>query len=177
MNQLISEIRTRWECDDGALFEEFVSWNGTSTSFEDTKKNVLYAQEHPVVRLERYLVLENGVEIRLQIGETPYILEDRTGVLVVFNERPSKFSTPEFPWFFDYPNNAAIYNADGSLRFQLKSSYGIGTYIGIVHCADTPANSNALGVLVGTLGHDPEWLCLVDPNSPNLIPTGKWIRY
>jgi len=166
-----------WEFDDGLLFESFRRWDGTSTSFEDKKRNLLYAQKHVVVGFEQYLVLENGVEVRLPIHETPYILEDRTGVLVVFDEKPSKFSTPGFPWFFNCPNNAAIYNADGSLRFQLESSYGIGSYIGIVHHTATPENPNALGVLVGTLGHDPEWLYLVDPDNPKLISTGKWIRY
>lgn len=177
MTQLISEVRTKWEFDDGVLFEQFVSWDGTSTNFNDTKNNVLYAQEHVVVRFERYLVLENGVELRLPVSDMPYILEDRTGVLVLFDEKPSKFDTPEFPWFFNCPDNAAIYNADGSLRFQLQSSHGIGSYIGAVHRTATPENPNALGVLVGTLGHDPEWLYLVDPDSPKLIPTGKWIRY
>jgi len=177
VNQLISEIRAMWEFDDGLLFEGFRRWDGTSTSFEDTKRNLLYALEHVVVGFEQYLVLENGVEVRLPVHETAYILEDRTGVLVVFNEKPSKFSTPEFPWFFNCPNNAAIYNADGSLRFQLESTHGTGSYIGAVHDAATPENPNALGVLVGTLGHDPEWLCLVDPESPQLKPTGKWIRY
>jgi len=176
VSQLISEIRTKWEFDDGLLFESFCRWDGTSTSFEDTKKNMLYALEHPVVRFEQYLVLEHGVEVRLPISETPYFLEDRTGVLVVFNEEPSKFSTPEFPWFFNYPDNAAIYNADGSLRFQLRS-HGIGSYIGAVHHTTTPENPNALGVLVGSLGHDPEWVYLVDPDNPKLISTGKWVRY
>ncbi len=177
MSQLISEIRTMCEFDDGLLFESFRRWDGTSTSFEDTKRNLLYALEHVVVGFEQYLVLESGVEVRLPVHEAAYILEDRTGVLVVFNEKPSKFSTPEFPWFFNCPNNAAIYNADGSLRFQLESTQGTGSYIGAVHHTATPENPNALGVLVGTLGHDPEWLNLVDPDNPKLISTGKWIRY
>ncbi|MFJ2285192.1 hypothetical protein ACIOUF_02295 [Pseudomonas iridis] len=177
MNQLISEIRTKWEFDDGLLFEQFVRWDGACTSFDDTKNNMLYAQKHAVVRFERYLVFENGVELRFLVSEMPYILPDRTGVLVVFSEMPSKFGMSEFPWFFNYPNNAAIYNSDSSLRFQLKSAHGVGSYIGTVHYTAAPGNPNALGVLIGTVGHDPEWLYLVDPNNPDLIPTGKWIRY
>jgi hypothetical protein len=177
VSQLISEIRTKWEFDDGLLFEQFVSWDGACTSFEDTKNIMLYAQKHAVVRFERYLAFENGVELRIPVSEMPYILADRTGVLVVFNEVPSKFGMSEFPWFFNCPNNAAIYNSDCSLRFQLKSAHGVGSYIGAVHYTSTPANPKALGVLVGTVGHDPEWLYLVDPNSSELISTGKWIRY
>lgn len=45
MSLLISEIRTKWEFDDGLLFEQFVSWNGACTSFEDTKNIMLYAQK------------------------------------------------------------------------------------------------------------------------------------
>ena len=177
VNQLISEIRTKIEFNDGRLFEEFVRWDGVCTSFDDTKNSMLYAQKHAVVRFERYLVFEDGVELRIHVSEMPYILADRTGVLVVFNETLSKFGISEFPWFFNSPNNAAIYNSDGSLRFQLQSAHGVGSYIGAVHYTRTPVDPNALGVLVGSVGHDPEWLYLVDPDSPKLISTGKWIRY
>ncbi|WP_166217418.1 hypothetical protein [Pseudomonas atagonensis] len=177
MSQLISEIRTKWEFDDGLLFEQFVRWDGAGTSFDDKKNNILYAQKHSVVRFERYLVLEGGVELRIPVSNMPYILADRTGVLVVFDEAPSKFDIPEFPWFFNYPNNAAIYNSDSSLRFQIKNAHGVGSYIGAVQYTSMPENPNALGVLIGTVGHDPEWLYLVDPDAPLLIPTGRWVRY
>jgi len=177
VTQLISEVRTRWKLDDGVVFEEFVRWDGACTSFDEQKNNMLYKQKHVVISFERLLVLDGGFEISIPVHETPYLLSDRTGVLVVFEQEPSKFNCPEAPWFFDFPNNAAIYNADGSLRFQLHNPEGEGSYIGAVHYAAMPNHPDALGVLVGTVGHDPEWLYLVDCNSPEIISTGKWIRY
>lgn len=177
MSYLIDEVRTRWEFDSGLLFEQYVRWDGECTSFDETKKNMVYAQKHVVVSFKRVLVLDDGAEVVIPINETPHILPDRTGVLVVFNKVSPTSCSPEFPWFFNSPNNAAIYNADGSLRFQLQSAHGEGSYIGAVHYAPAPNHPDALGVLVGSVGHDPEWLYLVDPNNPKLIPTGKWIRY
>ncbi|MFJ2711178.1 hypothetical protein ACIOZM_09820 [Pseudomonas sp. NPDC087346] len=138
---------------------------------------MIYAQEHKVISVRQALVLDSGVEVDIPIHEPLNILPDRTGVLVVFNKVPSKFSRPQAPWFFAFPHNAAIYNADGSLRFQLHSREGESSYIGAIHCGAMPEHPEMLGVLIGTVGHDPEWLYLVDPGSPELIPTGKWIRY
>jgi hypothetical protein len=177
MIEMISEVRTRVEFDGGQLFERFVRWDGACTSFDELKKNMIYAQEHKVVSVRQVLVLNSGVEVSVPIHEALNMLPDRTGVLVVFDKEPSKFSSAEAPWFFDFPNNAAIYNADGTLRFQLHNPEGKGSYIGAVHSGAMPNHADTLGVLVGTVGHDPEWLYLVDCNSPELIHTGKWIRY
>ncbi|WP_445178645.1 hypothetical protein [Pseudomonas sp. McL0111] len=177
MSYLIDEVRTRWEFDSGLLLEQYVRWDGECTSFDETKKIMVYAQKHVVVSFKRVLVLDGGAEVVIPINETPHILPDRTGVLVVFNKVPSASCCPESPWFFNFPNNAAIYNGDGSLRFQLQSAHGKGSYIGAVHYAPEPNHPDALGVLVGSVDHNPEWLYLVDPNNSKLIPTGKWIRY
>ncbi|VVM41358.1 hypothetical protein [Pseudomonas fluorescens] len=177
MNDLISEVRTRGEFEDGQTFDEFVRWDGVSTSFEEQKRNMIYAQEHKVIGVRKALLLDSGVEVDVPINDPLNILPDRTGVLVVFGQTPSKFGGHKAPWFFGFPNNAAIYNADGSLRFQLDTHAGQGSYIGAIHGRVISDNPETLGVLVGTVGHDPEWLYLVDPSSPKLIPTGKWIRY
>ncbi|MFJ2711180.1 hypothetical protein ACIOZM_09830 [Pseudomonas sp. NPDC087346] len=177
MTALINKIITVLELENGVVFERFVRWDGVRTCFEDIKKYILCSGKYEVIKRRQYLVLDNGAEVEIPVHEVLNLLPDRTGVLVVFAEEPSKFNCPEFPWFFNFPNNAAIYNADGSLRFQLQSSHGEGSYIGAVHYAAMPNNPDALGVLVGSVGHDPEWLYLVGPNSLKLIPTGKWVRY
>lgn len=177
MKALINKVVTVIELDDGVVFERFVSWDGGSTSFDDIKKYILYSARHKVIKRRQCLVLDNGMEVDIPVLESLNILPDRTGVLVVFEKNPSKFSIPNAPWFFSYPDNAAIYDSDGSLRFQLHNTYGEDGYIGAVHSGAMPENPNALGVLIGAVGHDPEWLYLVDPNNPDLIPTGKWIRY
>jgi hypothetical protein len=42
-----------------------------------------------------------------------------------------------------------------------------------MHSGAIPEHPDKLGVLIGTVGHEPEWLYLVDPNSPEAIFTGK----
>lgn len=177
MNSLIACVRSEVTHADGTVFEEFYDWQGGRTDFEVEMEHLRYVKVSPVVKVVRFIVSEGGAAVQVSVAGTPCILPDRTGVLVVFDKEPSTFSCPEAPWFFDFPNNAAIYNADGSLRFQLRNPQGEGSYIGAVHSGAMPNHPDALGVLVGTVGHDPEWLYLVDCNSPKLICTGKWIRY
>ena len=177
MSSLIKEIKTIWEFEGGIVFEQFVRWDGARTSFEEIRKNMANAKGYVFKRLKRFLVLDNDTRIFIPVKEIPHILPDRTGVLVIFEEKPSKLNCSEEACFFECPNNAAIYNADGSLRFQLQSPYGIGSYIGAVHHTVLQDYPDSLGVLVGSIGHQPEWLCSIDSNSPKLIPTGKWIRY
>ncbi|MGF6668791.1 hypothetical protein [Pseudomonas monsensis] len=177
MKQLIKEVRTIWEFEGGAGFEQFVRWDGTRTSFDEIKKSMANTKNLALKGFKRLLILDDDVEISIPVEEIPHILSNRTGVLVIFEEKPTKLSCSIAPWFFECPNNAAIYNADGSLRFQLQSPYGIGSYIGAVHHSASQNYPESLGVLVGSLGHQPEWLCSIDPNSPKLIPTGKWVRY
>lgn len=177
MTALISKVVTALEMDDGVVFERFVSWDGARTSFDDVRKYILYSEKHSVINRRQFLVLEGGVEVDIPMLEALNILPDRTGFLVVFEKEPLRFSIPEVPWFFSYPDNAAVYNFNGSLRFQLHNTYGQGGYIGALHSGSMPDHPDKLGVLIGTVGHEPEWLYLVDPNSPQLISTGKWIRY
>jgi len=174
---LVSEVVTRREFGNGLVSEQFVRWDGASSSFDEIKQNIRYAQEHKVVSFRQKMVLESGAEIHIPILETLHILPDRSGVLVIFEKEPSRFSVPHAPWFFSFPNNAAIYNVDGKLRYQLFNPYGESSYIGAIHSGAMPDHPDTLGVLIGTVGHDPEWLYLVDPAGPTLIPTGKWIRY
>lgn len=177
MKRLVEEIRTKKITLDGKVFEDFFDWKGNMTELEVRKAQAAYFEIHPIVKVEKYIVLDGGQQVILPFVNIPKILPDRTGVLVVFEQHPSKFSCCEAPWFFDFPSNAAIYNADGSLRFQLHNPAGSDSYIGAVHTGAMPDHPDTLGVLVGTVGHDPEWLYLVDCNNPEIISTGKWIRY
>ncbi|MBK5374450.1 hypothetical protein JFT81_07375 [Pseudomonas sp. TH43] len=177
MKTLIDKVVTVVELDNGVVFERFDAWDGGGTSFEDIKQYIHDSKGRCVVRRRQYLVLDNGVEVDVSIQEVLNILPDRTGVFVVFEKEPYNFSGSENSWFFGYPSNAAIFNADGTLRFQMHNPYGENSYIGAIHSGAMPDHPDTLGVLIGTVGHEPEWLYLVDPNAPKLIPTGKWIRY
>ncbi len=119
MNSLVACVRSEVTHADGTVFEEFYDWQGGRTDFEVEMEHLRYVKVSPVVKVVRFIVSEGGAEVQFSVAGTPYILPDRTGILVVFDKEPSKFSCSEAPWFYSFPNNAAIYNADGSLRFQL----------------------------------------------------------
>jgi len=177
MIDLVAWIRNEVVHADGTIFESFYDWQGRRTDFEVEMAQVKYVRVSKVVEIRKYMVSDAGSEVLFSAAGIPCILPDRTGVLVVFNEEPSRFNSSEAPWYFGCPHNAAIFNVDGALRFQMHNPYGEGSYIGAIHSGAMPEHPNSLGVLVGAVGHDPEWLYLVDPDSPELISTGKWIRY
>ena len=153
----------------------------------------------PKVTLGAQMWLDDGEMIRLPFKSQASILPDRTGVLVWFES--GEYVNPDGTEVFPKPNNAAIYNADGSLRFQLRlpqGDYPTGR-IGGIHSGSVPSDDairsfltrygipldnmpesfdDMLGVVVAT-HHDsyPEWVYLVDPSSPELIPTGQWVRW
>lgn len=157
------------------------------------------ALPHPKIELGSEIWLESGEKTRLPFNALPWILPDRTGVLVLFD--PGEYVKPDGTDVFPKPNNAAIYNADGGLRFQLRlpeGHYRAGR-IGGIHSGGVPTDDairtfvkrlgihsesipdsfeGMLGVVVAA-GPDapPEWVYLVDPNSPELIPTGQWVRW
>jgi hypothetical protein len=73
--------------------------------------------QRPVPRLANILVLDDGTRVLMDTCARPKILRDRSGVIVISDESDSNHSLRHF----EAPNNAAIYNADGTLRFQLIS--------------------------------------------------------
>lgn len=137
------------------------------------------ALPHPATELGTEILLENGSEIRLPFNDLPWILPDRTGVLVLFE--PGKYTNSDGSDVFAEPNNAAIYNADGSLRFQLiiPDVATPGWRIGGIHSGTMPEKFNGmLGVVVATHPDAyPEWVYAVDPASPALIPVHQWVRW
>ena len=103
------------------------------------------------------------------------MLADRTGVVVIFDR--GTYTYPDGSDIFSKPNNAAIFNADGSLRFQLVLPHG--DRIAAMHGGAMPEKFDGmLGVLMATHPDSPpEWAFAVDPNSPQLIETRQWVRY
>lgn len=174
---LIKEVVVKVVYSDGLVFERCTDWQGGGADFDELRRHSVRLKQYPAIKVENFIVCESGERVFLPVYETLHILPDRTGVLVIFDRTPSKFCSGQAPWFFGYPHNAAIYNADGSLRFQLKNPAGESSYIGGVHTGAIPDKPNALGVLVGDVEHEPEWLYMVDFDNPELKKTGKWIRY
>lgn len=132
--------------------------------------------------LERKITYDDGSEYILPVTENIYILSDCKSFLIIYDKTTSKLSEKkENPWFFLTPNNAAIYNSDGSLKHQLiipedlikLNNYGQdGWYIHSTYTADF-LRLKGFGVMVTNDHHWPElFFCLYD-GSPNL----KWTGY
>lgn len=152
--------------------EAIVFVDGDSRSGDERWAEVK-ALPYPKTELGSEIWLENGERIRLPFNALPWILPDRTGVLVLFE--PGEYTHPDGTDVFPKPNNAAIFNADGSLRFQLRFPQGDHSgRIGGVHSGHV---NGMLSVVAGSTQGVPEWLYAVDPNNPELIPTGQWVRW
>ena len=87
---------------------------------------------------------------------------------------------PSYPWFFKYPNNAAIYNADGSLRFQIKLTDNLESSLYIESFAQESIEHPDKNSVTINSTTNPIYsfytLFAVDPDSPQLIETGQQIR-
>lgn len=132
--------------------------------------------------LQRKIIYDDGSEYILPITEIITVLNDRTGFIVIYDKKPSIFSSEStYPWFFEPPNNAAIYNADGSLRFQLiipNNIYNEHFYLlqgSSIAYPDFPCvilqsdkNPNTSGFYS---------LYAIEPHNPELIYTGASIKF
>lgn len=179
MKELIVSVKTEIHCSDGKVFvtlrkkDSIIDLEAWAIEREHT-------QIFPIVKIRQFLILNNGNEIALPIDEVLNLLPDQTGVLVVFNKEPSKFSeVKEEPYFFKQPHNAAIYNIDGSLRFRLKNPLGEGTFILGINGSSPIKYPECLGVLVKSLNEQTSFVSLfaLDCNSPNLTDAQQEIKY
>lgn len=121
------------------------------------------------------LELDTGARINLPTNEIAHILSDRTGVLVLFS---SKRILSEECIAYPAPDNAAIFNADGSLRFRLKNPHGEQGHFRAVTNNTAKDGSPALGVRACPKDWPVcESVYLVDGSTDDLsqqIP--KWVR-
>lgn len=132
----------------------------------------------PTKTIAQKLLLDNKAEVLLPFLDFAWILPDRTGALVLFKE--GEYTHPDGSDVFPKPNNAAIYNADGSLRFQLQLPAGaIADRIGGVHSGGMPEKfKDMMGVVIATHPESyPEWVYAVDPTQPELIDVHQWVRW
>lgn len=120
---LVKQIATLWEGADGSR-AHVVHQGGTLDADERWKK--VDALLHPAKRVCTFLIDQNGDERVFPFAELAWLLPDKTGVLVIFKQ--GSYTDTDGNDIFPTPNNAAIYNADGSLRCQ-------------VHFAGTPVMS------------------------------------
>lgn len=103
-------------------------------------------------------------------------MADRESFLIIYFDEPNKFSQEKtYPWFFDRPNNAAVYNSDGSLRHQLRWTDDLENkhdwYIHSTYYADFPS-LKGWGVMVTSDHYNPSLNFYLYDGTPNLIWTG-----
>ena len=173
---LIKEILIKSTCDDGRLFIE--------SSADQNKGSELYthlSKGHKVISSKYFIKLGDNQEIFIPVANIIELLPDRTGVVVIYKEHPSKFSeATSYPWFFKYPNNAAVYNADGSLRFQIELTDNLESSLYIESFAQESIEHPDKNSVTVNSTTNPIYsfytLFAVDPDSPQLIETGQQIR-
>ena len=172
MSSLVKQILVKWRVSDGRLFE--LIYEGEDEDlFNDHK--ILDPYPRPLAMVEVFLRLDDATKIVLPVDEIPHILPDRTGVLVIFDRnRPSA----EGLLYCPPPNNAAIFNADGSIRFQLQNPFGaVGSFRAALH--NRLANGVVeLGVRVCPSDYPAcETVYTVDGSTPDLIKQlPRWVR-
>jgi len=171
-NLLVKQTATVWQGADGATFDVIEDGSPLSAM---TLRAGLDDLVSPMQKIMSYMLLDDGSKVRLPFIEITCIIPDRTGIIAIFN--PGQYLKPDGTDFFSYPNNAAIFNADGRLRFQLECDYG--HRIAAFHSGSMkPQYKGMMGVLMATHADSPpEWVYAVDPTSPKLIRTGQWVRW
>ena len=172
MTSLIAQTGKRWQSVTGEVAEEIV--DGGSLNAIDASAAV-WKLLAPIGQVESFLIMDDDSRVVLPFNGLAYRLPDRTGVVAIFE--PGQYLKPDGTDYFPYPNNAAVFNADGSLRFQLEQE---GWYrIGAFHSGSMPDKFNGkMGLLIAAYPQDPpELVFAIDPASPKLISTLQQIRY
>ncbi|MES2918180.1 MAG: hypothetical protein V4729_06125 [Pseudomonadota bacterium] len=172
MKDLINEVVSVWEAGDGMIAKVVIDGGGAD-AIEAFK--ALDSMRQPVRNIETSLILKNGERVLLPFIGSAYMTPDRTGVVSIFS--PGQYVNDKEDDYFKKPNNAAVFNADGTLRFQLCLDRGV--RIAAFHGGEMPEEFKGLmGVVVQPdLSSPPELLYAIDSDSPLLISTGKRVRW
>ena len=111
----------------------------------------------------------------LVLDDLPHLLPNRTGVLIVF---ASSTPLPHASVHFLPPHNAAVINADGSLRFQLKNPCGDEGSFRTVVSHRFPDGSFEVGVRACPRSYPAcETVYIVDGTTDDLSKqTPRWVR-
>lgn len=81
------------------------------------------ALEPPLGKIESFVILTDGKRVSLPFCGIAYRIPDHTGVVAIFE--PGQYLNPQGEDMFARPHNAAIFNADGSLRCQVHFVGGV----------------------------------------------------
>lgn len=122
MAHLIKQTLSVWQGADGQIAE--IVHDGVSddkNAIERWSEVDLLLEPRKEIKVD--ILLDDNTRLTLGVDAIPYIFPDRKAVLVIFGDKSPEDLTLDY---FPPPHNAAVYNADGSLRFQLQNPLGEG---------------------------------------------------
>lgn len=112
----------------GILWQD---WNGNQAEWivDGSKVDAIEAAQGlrrlgvPKGEVESFLILTDGNRVSLPFCGVAYRIPDHTGVVAIFE--PGQYLNTQGADMFARPHNAAIFNADGSLRCQVHFVGGV----------------------------------------------------
>lgn len=173
---MIKHVVQTTQYDDNKTFE-YIEY--PELDFETSKAKLIHSRYAKVIKSEKKIIYEDGSEFVLPISESIEVLPDQTGFMVIYGKEPSGLSKEKkYPWFFDQPSNGAIYNADGSLRRQIKSPWKDGYIFSFAQSSMKYPNLPSVILDHEDNPHDSSFydLYAVDINTGVLLKTGQQIR-
>jgi hypothetical protein len=170
-----------WKGADGELYR-YIFDSGELP--DDGNSAGLWSLKDPATPLSCQWLTDEAEYIGMPFSESASILPDRTGVLVIF--KPGSYTHPDGGDVFPCPNNAAIFNADGSLRCQVQ--FAGPPRLGVSYVIERPFTRTIahriwpigcpgdsidppivqFGVLVGTKEHPPERFFVLNAETGEL---------
>lgn len=119
MTVLIAQTGTVWQGTDGSTAD--VIYDGKKTDAVEAWASVDLLPL-PLKEVQSFLILTNGTRVTLPFNGICYRIPDHTGVVAIF--APGQYLNAQGVDMFPCPHNAAIFNADGSLRCQVHFAGG-----------------------------------------------------
>lgn len=119
MTVLIVQTGTVWQGADGSIAD--VIYDGKKTDAVETWASADQLP-HPLKEVQSFLILTTGARVTLPFCGICYRIPDHTGVVAIFE--PGQYLNAQGEDMFPRPHNAAIFNADGSLRCQVHFAGG-----------------------------------------------------
>lgn len=119
MTPSIAQTGTVWQGADGCTADVLADGRTTNAieAWVDAEKLV-----PPLHEVESFLILTNGTRVTLPFCGIAYRIPDHTGVVAIFE--PGQYLNAQGEDMFPRPHNAAIFNADASLRCQVHFEGG-----------------------------------------------------
>ena len=114
MSSLIKQVGILYQGAKGKRAEWIV--DGSPVDAMEASREV-DALVPPLGKIESFLILTDGTRVTLPFCGIAYRIPDHTGVVAIFE--PGQYLNTQGEDMFPRPHNAAIFNADGSLRCQV----------------------------------------------------------